>query len=281
MNKNFEHSEEEEEENLKNENEFLKMKLMLEQGAKFGSMQTGGNLPPEIENQFLKNIMAFEKQAAEQKTIKVFDKIKRPGQFKPVNEILDDAIENAWNELDNYLRNYNIELSVCSPNVSDRELYRFTTEELFNHEMIDMNVPGMMSCFTYDEFHPDHKYDNTRTATDDCIEIIFKKQPVEWMPHLRNENLRINDHYPLSEENFKEIINRFKEVYEDIKVNEIKDVDCTIDEKTCQVKGAYNITMVLPLEEIVLQGNWMVEFELDEDFGYWDIVNVQVEGIRF
>ena len=279
MNENFESSEEEE--NLKNENEFLKMKLMLEQGAQFGSMTGDGGLPADIENQFLKNIMAFEKQAAEKKMIKVFDKIERPSHFKPVNEIPDDEIENAWSNLDEYLKKYGIELSVCSPNILDRELYRFTTEELFDHEMNDMSVPGMMSCFTYDEFYPDHKYDNTRAAVDNCIEIIFKKQPIEWMPDLRSENLRLNDHYPVSEENFKEIINRFKEVYEDIKVNEIKDVDCTIDEKTCQVKGAYNITMKLPLEEIVLQGNWLVEFETDEDFEYWDIVKVQVEGINF
>ena len=53
------------------------MKMMLESGAKFGSMSEEG-LPPEIENQFLKNIMAFEKQAQEMKMIKIFDKIETP-----------------------------------------------------------------------------------------------------------------------------------------------------------------------------------------------------------
>ena len=279
MNENFESSDEEE--NLKNENEFLKMKLMLEQGAQFGTMQTDGGLPANMENQFLRNIMEYEKQAAERKMIKIFDKIERPNHFKPVNEISDDEIENAWNDLDEYLQKYGIDLSVCSPNISDRELYRFTTEELFNHEMNDMNVPGMMSCFTYDEFYPDHKYDNTRYAVDDCIKVIFSKETIGWMPHLRSNNLRLNEHYPVSEENFKEIINRFKGVYEDIKVNEIKDVDFSINEKFCQVKGTYDVTFILPLEEIVLRGNWQVEFELDEDLGYWDIVNVQIEGINF
>ena len=270
-----------EEENLKNENEFLKMKLMLEQGAQFGTVQTDGGLPADIENQFLRNIMEYEKQAAERKMIKVFDKIERPNHFKPANEIPDDEIATAWNNLDEYLRKYGIELSVCSPNISVRELYRFTTEELFIHEMNDMNVPGMMSCFTYDEFYPDHKYDNTRYAVDDCIAVIFRKGPIGWMPHLRSNNLRLNEHYPVTEENFKEILNRFKEIYEDIKVNEITDVDFSMDEKFCQVKGAYDITFILPLEEIVLKGNWKVEFELDEDLGYWDIVNVQIEGINF
>ncbi len=133
---------EEDDEKLKNENEFLKMKLMLEQGAQFGSMQIDGKLPSEVENQFLKNIIEFEKQFEEHKIIKILDKIERPDHFKPVDEIPDDEIEGAWDELDEYLQKYGIQLSVCSPNISKRELYRFTTEELFDHEMDDMNLPG-------------------------------------------------------------------------------------------------------------------------------------------
>ena len=53
-----------EEENLRTENEFLKMKLMLEHGGQFGELDEDGNtdLPPEIENEFLNSVMAFEKQ---------------------------------------------------------------------------------------------------------------------------------------------------------------------------------------------------------------------------
>ena len=41
-------------ENLRLQNEFLKLKMMAESGAYFGG---SGNLPPEIENQFLNNII--------------------------------------------------------------------------------------------------------------------------------------------------------------------------------------------------------------------------------
>ena len=276
MNENFESSDEEK--NL--ENEFLKIKLKLQHGGEYHAMDNDPGLPVETENQFLNNIMEFEKQYAERKEIKIFDRIERPGNFKPVNEIPADEIEDAWDVLDGYLRKYGIQLSACSPNVSVRELYRFTTEELFEHEIDDMNIPGMMTCFIYDEFYPDHKYDNTRLA-EDYINSIFSKRPVEWLPRLSNNNLRLNEHDSLSEENFKEIINRWKEAYEDITVNEIKDVNCTIGEKFCQVKGGYDITLRLPLEEIVLKGNWQVEFELDKEFEYWLVVSVQIEGIKF
>ncbi len=137
----------------------------------------------------------------------------------------------------------------------------------------------MMNCFTYDEFYPDHKYDNTRHAVEDCISMILRKDPVEWMPLLPSENLRINDHYPLTEKEFKAIINRFKEAYEDIVVNEINDTDFSMDEKVCEVKGIYDIIAKLPAEEISLKGNWLVEFNCNGDF--WEIVNVQIEGINF
>ncbi len=182
MNENFQKSNDEnEEENLKNENEFLKMKLTLEQGAEFGTMKSDSELPASVENEFLNYVMAFEKQAAERKTIKVFDRIERPEHFKAVNEITDDEIDNAWDELDAWLNKYHLDLAVCSPNISNRELYRFTTEELFDYEMDDIFIPGGMTCFTYDEFYPDHIYDNTRYATDDCIKQIFEKDPVTFM----------------------------------------------------------------------------------------------------
>src|SRR5450759_619983 len=279
MNEDFNHLSDEEK--LKAENEFLKMKLMLEQGAQFGTMQTDSELPAGIENQFLNYIMAYEKQAVERKMIKIFDKIERPNHFKPGNEIPEDEIEYAWNNLDEYLRKDSIELSVCSPSISDRELDRFTTEELFNHEMNDMNVPGMMSCFTYDEFYPDYKYDNTRHAVEDCIEVILKKKHFDWMPLLKKENLRINDHYPVSEKEYINLINRFKDAYEDIQLQEMNDPVCTIEGNSCYVKGNYDVTLTFSSEEIFINGEWMVEYEFDEDFGFWEIANVQMEGINF
>ncbi len=278
MNENFESADEEQK--LQNENEFLKMKLMLEHGAEFGTLTTNTELPSNTENDFLNYIMAYEKQAAERKMIKVFDRIERPTHFKLEAEIPDKEIDAAWNKLDNYLNKYNIDLAVCSPNISNRELYRFATEELFDYEMNDIFIPGGMTCFTYDEFYPDHIYDNTRTALEDCIQCILKKQSFNWMPMLRKENLRINNHYPLSEEKYINIINRFKEAYEDIKPNDLATTDSQIVDTNCQVKGTYDVTLVLPSEEINAKGNWLVEFEFD-GYGFWEIYHVDIEGINF
>lgn len=269
-----------EEEDLRNENEFLKMKLMLEHDAKLETPQLAKNVPAETENEFLNYIMAYEKQAAERKTIRVFDRIERPDHFKPVREIPEDEIDAAWDELDSYLNKYNIDLVVCSPNIDNRELYRFTTEELFEYEMNDIFIPGGMTCFTYDEFYPDYIYENTNTALNDCIKCILKKTSFDWMPMLKKENLRINNNFPLSEKEYLTVINRFKGTYEDIKVNEVISTDCSIEGNNCQVTGKHDIILVSQLEEINVKGKWLVEFEFD-DFGFWEINHVHIEGINF
>ncbi len=137
-----------------------------------------------------------------------------------------------------------------------------------------------MTCFTYDEFYPDHTYENTNTALDDCIKCILKKQSFDWMPMLKKESLRINNNFPLSEKEYLNIINRFKEAYEDIKINDVTSTNCVIKDNNCQVTGSYDIILASALEEINSRRNWLVEFEFD-DFGLWEIYHVQIEGINF
>src|SRR5579885_1596753 len=127
-----------EEEKLKAENDFLKMKMMLERGAEFFQPEDAPEISSELENQFLKNILEFEKQFEQQKRVTVFDKVGKPAQFKPVNEIPDTEIDDAWEALQHYMLEHGVEISAQSPRVTTRELYRFTTEELFDHETEDI-----------------------------------------------------------------------------------------------------------------------------------------------
>jgi len=274
---NFEHQDEEQ---LRAENDFLKMKIMLERGGDFDN--AGENeLPAEVENEFLKNVLEFEKQFEEHKTIKVFDKIGRPNHFKPVSEIADEKINEAWDELNNYLGEYDISLDVCSPNISCRELYRFTTEELFEYEMDDITIPGMMHGFIYDEFYPDPLYDNSVAAQDDCIRYILQKEPMQWTHHFRTQNLQFNDHFPLTIEELINLTDNFKNAYDDIEVDEIKTLETVVNEKYSFVAGSFQITATCDKNVYPLAGNWKVDFERDDESGYWYIIEVKIEGIDF
>lgn len=270
-----------ENEQLKAENDFLKMKLMLERGAKF-EQTDNEELPPEVENEFLKNIMEFEKQYEHCKPIKVFDKLGQPKHFKAANEIPDTEIEKAWKELRSFLGKHGIHLDACSPNINSRELYRFTIEELFEHEMDDMNVPGISICFIYDEFHPDPIYESTKAITEELLPGLFKTDPVnDYFLCLHREDITINGRLYKESKDVKTAFNQFKAFFSHIDLKQTTVDQCNvIDKSKVVINGYYKAvaTAVGDNEEITFNGGFNAELQPDE-LGYWSIKTMNIESI--
>lgn len=267
------------EEKLKAENEFLKMKLMLEKGASFSNMEKDNELPPEIENEFLNYIAEFEKQSENPIYITVFDKIEKPTHFKTVAEIADTEIDTAWNELSGYLHKYGIHLDVCSPNISNRELYRFTTEELFRHEMSHMNIIGMRTGFIYDEFHPDPVYDNSRMVEQDLFRDIFNKSDLFYEINYDTTGFVFNGKLYEDRNSFIEKINRFKSLFDEIEATEHTTTSCKVNSTDCVVKGKYKAIAKNENGEMVFEGNFNVELVFN-DMDYWYFKNIQIDGFN-
>lgn len=266
-------------EKLKVDNEFMKMKLMLEQGASFGNLN--GNekdLSPEIENEFLKHILAFEKQSAERKSIKLFDKIGKPKQFKPVTEIAAENIESAWENLDDYLIKHGISLNVRSPNVTVSELYRFTVEELFEYEMDDMDLPGWMSQFTYDDFYQDPIYENSRIVEESLISDIFTKDRLVCQIDYDMEGFIINGILYHNFAEFSEKINRFKDRFDSMFLEKFLINICIVKEAEALVTGYYNVLSSFIGIDQVFSGICNVKLTRD-DLGYWNIKEASIEGV--
>lgn len=265
-------------EKLKADNEFLKMKLMLERGAQF---VTGNKeeLPAGVENEFLRNIIEYEKQFDEHKTIKVFDKIGRPLHFKPVGEISDDGMETAWKELREYLSEYNIDLSVCSPNVSLRELYRFTTEELFKYEMDEIDIPGMMTGFIYDEFYPDPVYDNSQMVERGLLRDIFSKSDLFYEIHYDKTGFIFNDRSYKGRVHFFEVINRFKSLFTEIELNDCEVISSQVKDTYCEVIGNYRATAKSETGTFGYSGAYKVELVL-RDAAYWYFNRISIDGFN-
>ena len=266
-------------EKLKAENDFLKMKMMLEQGAQFGGNESG-ELPIDIENEFLRNVMAFEKQfAKERKTIKLFDKLGKPTQFKPASEIPDGEIDKAWNEIHNFLAEHSINLDVCSPNISNRELYRFTVEELFEYETDDMNLPGWTTNFIYDEFHPDPVYDNSRMVEQDLIKDIFRKGDFFYEINFDDAGFVFNNKLYENRAPFFELLKKFKSLFDEIKMAECNITNCEVDGSNCIVKGNYKASAKTGNEEMNFGGDFKVGLILN-DMDYWYFKNIQIDGFN-
>ncbi len=162
----------EEAERLRFENELKKLKLTAEFGM--SHMETDSEkLPAQVESQFLDYIRAFEAAAEKRETTKVYDLLDKPKVPAP-DSIPDDRMAECLKYLQQLLASKNIYLATIY-DVADREIYRFIVEELFHEEMDMIDVPGLQSHFTYEEFHPNYGEDAKRQAAD-FIRSVFDKK---------------------------------------------------------------------------------------------------------
>lgn len=194
------------EENLRLENDFLKMKMMAESGGIFGGSHDG-TLPPEIENQWLKNIMEFEKAYSNAKPQKVVDLLGRPS-FENEKNLDDKKLKTEFARLNKLLKKHNINVDFIAFQ-PDRVKYHFITEELFEHETDFIPVKGMTTNFIYEEFHPDHKKEITEITDEFFNDFFERKLSVD--THYINDEIILPDTKVITKE---QLINRFDAMYE-------------------------------------------------------------------
>lgn len=147
-------------ENLRIENEILKLRMQAERDAVFGSNME--DLPPEVEAEFLKNVQLFEDSFDKAKVINVYECIGNPS-FKMIGELKPEEIEDELTRITGLLRSKNIILDV-SGQYELSVIYKFITEELFQEEIREINFPGYIHNFIYEEFYPNHGIDIGNTA---------------------------------------------------------------------------------------------------------------------
>ena len=137
------------------ENEILKLKLQAERGAIFGGNRE--EIPPEIEQEFLKNVQLFEDSYDKAKMVSVYEYIGKPN-YKKLNELEPENVNIELVSILKLMCSKNVVLDVIEeydPSV----IYKFITEELFLAEISDFSLPGYTVNFIYEEFHPNHKAD--------------------------------------------------------------------------------------------------------------------------
>jgi hypothetical protein len=266
------------EENLRIENELLKLKMQAERG---GTFYGGEDIPPEIENQWLQNIQLFEQEWDTGKTIKVYDFIGRP-EFKPANTISDDEVKTELQRLNLLMAAKNVFLGVLGiyePIV----IYRFITEELFEHETEDICIPGWTKNFIYEEFHPNHKMDIEK-STDDFLRSWFENGFSEGSFELAME-LATPDGKIFTRSEIVEKLNNclscyisFSEV--DYVVNETK---FTLNEDAPGLghsQGSVSYKAQLESRETILVKN-NFKFYMSNEYGFWEIFYFAFPGFAW
>ena len=200
-------------ENMKIENEFLKLKLKAQYGDAF-FMQSNSDLPPEIENQFLKNMMAFEDNHQNAEYTTVYEKIGKP-DYKSVTELNPGEIILALKALTGTMEQHGINLDICDGPYPDEVIYQFITEELFGHEIEKEPVFGSNWNFIYEEFHPNDKADIEKNAHE-FLRHWFTRSFDEFSTEL-DYHLITADGKPIEKEMVLKKIQIFFDAFDDFK----------------------------------------------------------------
>jgi hypothetical protein len=148
------------EKNLSIENEILKLKMQAERGAFFGGNME--ELPPEVEAEFLKNVQQFEDSFDKASEITIYECIGKP-VYKKIEELMPDEVKDEITRIIELMHLKNIILEV-QDQYDLSVIYKFITEELFQEKIREVNFPGYLHNFIYEEFHPNHKIDISRSA---------------------------------------------------------------------------------------------------------------------
>jgi len=252
----FENSNEEELEKLRMENELKKMKLMLEHGAVFSESIDSNKLDPVIENEFLRNMEEFERSFTDAEQISVYDFIERP-EYNLVDTIPDSQITDELGKVMGILNENGIRLdTLCE--VEGRELYRFITEELFLQEVDNVRVKGMMSCFIYEEFHPNHEYDIRNTCTEGITSYLNKGNKYSTYSFVKGVE---------QESWYKD----FQNAFDSFSLNKLDLLDIRIDKTTARVN--FNIDFSAAMEGTSARQHFNGEGQvmLIHQYDYWFI----------
>ncbi len=242
---------------IQQENEFKKMKLKLEHDAIFPD-SSEINLPPEIEGMFLDSIFSFEKAHKNATLITVFEKLGSP-KFKTAEELTDKKLEKALEKLENLMDKHHIGLDVlCDYEDEPRLIYKFITEELFDHQILDVNIPGMDTSFIYEDFHPNHKFDLDR-ATEDFLKMFFDTESDFYEKY---HGKTVVNHLELN--NFRSLFKKFK--VKNFQIDEITfDVEKGIAEATFNIHFWARIAGTDSKINYAGEGKMLFEFEN----GFW------------
>ena len=201
----------------------------LEKKYGMQSSYSDSQLDPEVAGDFLDHVEEFERQYQSAKRTTVREMAGSP-DVKPLGELTPQELDSQLFLLLKRLEAHNIEVDfLCE--VEPAEQYRFLTEELLNHEMDDIRIPGMTSHFIYEEFHPNAAYD-AKSAAEMFVRSLLSRNTQFLMSHFSKEELYDFQGKPLSREQMQEKTEAFFNTY-------IETEDWEVMPSACQIEGDY------------------------------------------
>lgn len=268
-------------EQMRIENELLRLKLQAETGAELQQLK---DIPPDVENAFLNNILAFERQLDSIEEIKIYELIGKPADFKNEAELSHDEIEAELERLNELLEAHQIEVDY-GMDYSSRLKYKFITEELFEHSTQKFDIPDMVHHFIYEEFHPNHTL-SIEGIAEDFLEMWFSRN-LEKDSYIFSDEMVSQDGHSISKEEFLLRVQHVFDAYlgfENAKY-EIQDVSFKLmpegEDPSVMgyAEGILNYDAILENKE-VQEIKSPFKLYMQHRFGYWELMNIKMPGFE-
>lgn len=264
------------------DNELKKKELEKKHGAFFSE---SSDMPLELESEWLNSIEAFEQQYENAKKITVLEFLGKP-MFRKIDELKPKEIPVELERLNDVMLKGNISLSTLCP-VDDKELYRFIIEELFEYEMDDVRMPGMMSCYTYEDFHPNAKYD-----IEHAFDYFFRYTMAKMknyggegydMLYVDTENYKDASGVSIPKKRVVDAINNFLASFDSFEIvsNEIKSIEINPEETDAVVNFNINYKGLFKKRKETFDFKGNASFKLKpSEYGGWTIYHIDLPGLK-
>lgn len=256
------------------ENNLLKLKLEMEHGMQ--ELGETHNLSPEVENQWLKQVYAFEQQYKDSKPTPLYEYLGRP-QFLKWDTLTPEQTSEELKRIQSIMAANDVVVDCICP-YDDAVIYKFITEELFLHETDDMRIPGMVRHFIYEEFHPNHDYD-LRRGTSDFLNNIFEKEWNEEYDELSLAPMVTFSGKPHDRASISSIIKTFQESHDSSDLMRLEFTDVIIDTgiTSADVRGVLSVSALQHGQKVIYDGDYSLHFVRDDD--YWNIDAFALPGM--
>jgi hypothetical protein len=255
-------------------NEQKKRELEQRYGARFP--ESHSKLPPDAESDWLDYISEFERQYAANGQITVREFVGNP-EVRPLIEIPPEELPDAAEALLQLLLQNNIVIEF-DRDVSDAEVYRFITDELFREKMDNIRIDQMMHTFVYDEFHPDESTHVRRGAEMFLNAIFFRDRHIVWQM-LSKKQVSGNNGTMLNAEDFMRRLEAFYREVPSFTSHMLEIVSCDLDTPHASVTASLTWAGMTTDRSRPTGGSGIAEVRFSTNpAGEWDVVGVKLPG---
>lgn len=255
-------------------NESKKRELEEKFGAKFGKGE--GEVPPEIESQWLSNIEQFELQFKNAKRVTVREYVGHP-DFKPLDQIPREQLAEELGKVLDYLESHGVGVDfICD--VADDVAYKFVLDEIMGHEIDDMHLPGWMTRFIYEEFHPNDEYDAKEFASQFLWHLFEREVDFAIGDFAKDEVYDMNGNR-IPQEKMRELILDFHAKYAAFTSHKFESSGCTLEGDYANVSftGMWTGLRAQSMVPVSFEGESYLKMK-KSPYGGFDVVQANVIG---